>query len=64
MTASHLVIHQIRGLIQAGKTKQEVAEIVVLSVRQVERVMRAYDIKPRRPVSVPPRPMHKLMGGR
>ena len=64
MTASHLVIHQIRGLIEAGKTKQEVAEIVVLSVRQVERVMRAYDIKPRRPVSVPPRPMHNLMGGR
>lgn len=64
MTASYLIIHQIRSLVEAGKTKQEVAEIVVLSVRQVERVMRAYDIKPRRPISVPPRPLHKLIGGR
>jgi NADH:ubiquinone oxidoreductase subunit E len=64
MTASHLVIHQIRNMIETGKDAQHVAEVLSLPLAQVKRIMRAYDIKPRRPVSVPLPPRHKLMGGR
>ena len=64
MTASHLIIHQIRNLVEAGKTPAEVAETVVLPVRQVTRLMRSYDIRPRHPVQTTRPPLHKLMGGR
>lgn len=64
MSASHLVIHQIRNMIEGGSSEQHVAEALALPLAQVKRLMRAYDIKPRRPVSVPPPPRHKLMGGR
>lgn len=64
MTASHLVIHQIRSLIESGKTPEEVAETVALPARQVTRLMRAYDIRPKRPSGISRAPLHKLMGGR
>lgn len=64
MSASYLIIHQIRSLVEAGKTEQEIAETVVLPVRQVTRLMRAYDIRPKRPVTIPRAPLNKLMGGR
>lgn len=64
MTASHLVIHQIRNMIEAGKTPVEAAEAVSLPERQVVRLMRAYDIRPKRPVTLARPPLHKLMGGR
>lgn len=64
MTASHLVIHQIRSMIEAGKTPVEAAEAVSLPERQVVRLMRAYDIRPKRPVTLARPPLHKLMGGR
>lgn len=64
MTASHLIIHQIRNLIEGGKTEQEVAETLALPARQVVRLMRSYDIRPKRPLSVPSAPIHRLMAGR
>lgn len=64
MTASHLVIHQIRNMIEAGKTPVEAAEAVSLPERQVVRLMRAYDIRPKRPITLAQPPLHKLMGGR
>ncbi len=64
MSASHLVIHQIRSLCEAGKSPQEIAEAVSLPERQVVRLMRAYDIRPKRPVTLARPPLHKLMGGR
>ena len=64
MTASHLVIHQIRNMIEGGQSIEDVAEATVLPVAQVKRVMRAYDIRLPVKFDIPRPALRRLMAGR